>query len=89
MDSSVVFHSSGDRQTSSERGVSIRGNCKVVVAHDDDGQATPDGVIVVAVLELCTCLTCSVICLVLSSVVDNDSGQWVVFGERGKMMVGG
>jgi len=35
------------RQTSSERRISIRGDCRVVVTHDDDGQATPDGVIVV------------------------------------------
>ena len=75
MEHSVVIHISGDRQTSSERRVSNRGDCRVVVAHDEDGQATPDGVIVVAVLALCMCFACFGICLVLSSVVDNDSGQ--------------
>jgi len=74
MEHSVVIHISGDRQISSERRVSNRGDCRVV-AHDEDGQATPDGVIVIAVLASCMCLTGFAICLVLSSVVDNDSGQ--------------
>jgi len=39
---SVVFHTSGDQRTSSERNVSIRGDCRVAV------EATPDRAIVVA-----------------------------------------
>jgi len=44
---SVGFHTSGDRQTSSERRATMRGECRVVVAHDEDGRTTPGGVIVV------------------------------------------
>ena len=36
----AVLHTSDNRQPPSERRVSIRGDCRVPVAHDDDGQAT-------------------------------------------------
>jgi len=45
--------------------------------------------IVVAVLALCTYMTNLAICLVLCPLWTMNSEQWVVFGERGKMMAGG